>query len=96
MGTGFRSPSRPLDAGLMSPLRQIITSFLSQLHFTLEWVENQCTCGHEAKPIIPRFNPRCIKIGSKNELNVQFWTRGNNNWTDGYESHYEQGTAVII
>ena len=30
------------------------------------------------------------------DRDVQFWTYGNNIWTDGYESHYEQGCGVII
>ncbi|MBQ6134541.1 MAG: hypothetical protein IJI65_10350 [Lachnospiraceae bacterium] len=41
---------------------------------------------------------RGINVDAKvsGDSEVKFWTRGHNNWTDGYESHYEQGTAVII
>ena len=41
---------------------------------------------------------RGINVDAKvsGDSEVKFWTRGDNIWTDGYESHYEQGTAVII
>ena len=41
---------------------------------------------------------RGINVDAKvsGDSEVKFWTRGHNIWTDGYESHYEQGTAVIM
>jgi len=41
---------------------------------------------------------RGINVDAKvsGDRDVQFWTYGHNIWTDGYESHHEQGCAVII